>query len=93
MFEELITELDMIGVAYTEDYDTGTLTIDIADIDKTQLIELIVLVNGYSMPFDITDTAITVTSLETPEEPVEGSEPTEDGTDYADEALNSLGMF
>lgn len=90
MFEELITQLDEMGVAYTEDYEAGVITIDIADIDKAQLIEVINVLNGYDMPFTIDDTSITVSVTEMPEEVVE--EPV-DETDYTDEALNSLGMF
>lgn len=91
MFEELITQLDDMGVTYTEDYEAGVITVDIADIDKAQLIEVINVLNGYDMPFTIDDTSITVSGMELPEE--EMVEEPVDETDYTDEALNSLGMF
>lgn len=93
MFEELITQLDEMGIGYTEDYETGSLVIDIADIDKATLIEVIITLSGYDLPFDINETSITVTGLETEAPTDMPEEGTTDETDYADEALNSLGMF
>lgn len=58
MFEDIITTLDELGVTYTEDYDMGSLTIDIADIDKSLLVEVINAIMGYD--FTIDDTSITV---------------------------------
>ena len=60
MLEDLILQLDEMGVSYTEDYDAGTLTIDIADIDKSILIDVIMLLNSGEYVFDITESTITV---------------------------------
>ena len=60
MFEDLIIQLDELGVPYSEDYDAGTLTIDIADIDKSILIDVIVALNDGGHVFNITDTNITI---------------------------------
>lgn len=73
MFEDLIVQLDELGVTYTEDYELGTLTIDIADIDKALLIDVIAILQGYT--FDITESTITV----------EGGEVTETETEAYDE--------
>ena len=58
--DDLIMSLDELGVTYTEDYESGTLTIDIADIDKATLVDVIVALNAGGYLFDITDTSITV---------------------------------
>lgn len=60
MFEDLIVQLDELGVSYTEDYDAGTLTIDIADVDKSILIDVIMMLNDAGSMFNITETSITV---------------------------------
>lgn len=60
MFEDLIMQLDELRVPYSEDYDAGTLTIDIADIDKSILIDVIVALNDGGHVFNITDTSITI---------------------------------
>ena len=60
MFEELISQLDSLGVSYTEDYDMGTLTIDVASIDKSLLIEVISALNSGGYEFSIDESSITV---------------------------------
>lgn len=62
MFEEIIAALEELGVEYTEDYDAGSLTIDIADIDKSNLIAIISTLNSLGEMFEITDTEIVVNS-------------------------------
>jgi hypothetical protein len=64
MFDELIAQLDGMGVDYIEDYDIGTLTIELGDVDKIQLIEIIGAINSSMLPFDIDATAITVSGGE-----------------------------
>ena len=72
MFEEIIAALEELGVEYTEDYDAGSLTIDIADIDKSNLIAIISTLNSLGEMFEITDTEIVVNStLEMEPEEVE----------------------
>lgn len=71
MFEDLIVQLDEIGVTYSEDYEVGTLTIDIADLDKSVLIEVIMALNAGGYMFDINESSITVEGGVAEEEPVE----------------------
>lgn len=71
MFEDIIVQLDELGVTYTE--DESTLTIDIADVDKSILIDIITALYGYT--FDINDSVITV----------EGDSYTETDTESYDE--------
>ena len=86
MFEELITQLDELGVTYTEDYDTGVLTIDIADVDKTVLIDIITALNN-AYTFDITESTITVESGEAI--PVEDEEAYDEDA-YLDDAFAQM---
>ena len=86
MFEEIIAALEELGVGYTEDYDAGSLTIDIADIDKSNLIAIISTLNSLGEMFEITDTEIVVNStLEMEPEEVEDTEMTMD-----EDALNAM---
>lgn len=88
MFEDLIVQLDELGVTYSEDYDAGTLTVDIADVDKLVLIDIITMLNDGGYAFSITESTITV---EGGVEPVE--EPTEESYDeeaYLDDALATM---
>lgn len=87
MFEELIVQLDELGVTYTEDYDAGTLTIDIADVDKSVLVDIIVALNNGGHMFDITESSITV---EGGSAPVEEEEPAYDEEAYLDDALATM---
>lgn len=88
MFEDLIVQLDDLGVTYTEDYDAGMLTVDIADIDKTVLIDIIILLNDSGHVFDITESTITVEGDTTVEEPTEDTSYDEDA--YLDDALATM---
>lgn len=86
MFEDIIAQLDELGVAYEEDTETGTLTINIADVDKMALIDIINVLNNSGSVFDIDQDAITV----------QGGEVSEDvnvdeNADYMDEALAQMG--
>lgn len=72
MFEDLITQLDGMGVEYTEDYEVGTLTIDVGTMDKVQLISVIQLINDSMLPFTIDENSLVITGGEMPsEEPME----------------------
>ena len=87
MFEDLIVQLDELGVTYTEDYDAGTLTIDIADVDKSILIDVIMMLNDAGSMFNITETSITVEGGMV-EEPVDEATYAEDMA--LDEALAGM---
>lgn len=84
MFEELIIQLEDLGVEYTEDYDMGTLTIPVADLDKVMLIEIINVINNSGMLFTIDEISLIV----------QGGEPSFEGDeevseeDYMDVAMN-----
>lgn len=72
MFEDLIAQLDSFGVTYTEDYEMGTLTVDIASVDKSVLVDIIIALNDGGYVFSITEDSITVEGGEVAtEEPVE----------------------
>jgi hypothetical protein len=61
MFEEIIAQLDSLGIPYEEDYDTGMLSIGVAEMDKSEIIEIIQIVNNSGLPFNVDETAVTVT--------------------------------
>lgn len=63
MFEDLIAQLDSIGVEYTEDYDTGTLTIDVETMDKVTLINVINIVTSFNLPFTVDESTLVVTGM------------------------------
>lgn len=86
MFEDVITTLDSLGVEYEEDYDNGTLSINIADVDKSTLVEIINSLMG--MDYTIDDSSITVNGGEVlPEEPSEDAEAA-----ALDEAASGMSM-
>ena len=62
MFED-ITQLDSIGVEYTEDYDAGTLTIDVETMDKVTLINVINIVTSFNLPFTVDESILVVTGM------------------------------
>lgn len=76
MFEDLISELDMLGVDYEEDYDMGMLTIGITDMEKDVLVDVINLVNEAGLPFTIDANSLIVEGGF--EEPMEDEEELED---------------
>ena len=82
MFEDLIMQLEDLGVEYTEDYDAGTLTIPVEDIDKVELIEIINIVNNSGLPFTIDEISLIVQSEGASYEEEEEAE-----TDYMDAAM------
>ena len=58
--DELLTQLEELGVDYTEDTEAGTVVVDIASIDKTMLIDVIIMLNNNGYTFDMSDTSITI---------------------------------
>lgn len=86
MFEELIVELDSMGLPYTEDYEMGVMNIDITNASKIDVIDVITTIDSYGMEYTIDATNITVQSGTPVEaEPVEESE-----TDYQGMALEDM---
>lgn len=86
MFEDLIAQLDEMGVPYNEDYEAGTLTIDISNIDKADLVDVIIMLNNSGETFDISESSIVVQGGEATEIQPE----TEETPDYMNEALGQL---
>lgn len=84
MFEDLIMQLEDLGVEYVEDYEAGTLTIPIEDIDKVELIEIINAVNNSGLLFTIDEISLIVQSEDASYEE-EAEEELE--TDYMDAAM------
>jgi flagellar biosynthesis/type III secretory pathway M-ring protein FliF/YscJ len=74
MFEEIIAQLDSMGIPYNEDYDTGSLVIDISTADKMQVIDVINVVNATGMEFTVDENSIVVTGSPTEEPMAEGTE-------------------
>ena len=86
MFEDLLVQLDELGATYTEDPETGVLTIDISAVDKSILVDIIIMLNDNGYAFNITDTEITVEGA-VEEEVVE--EPFDEEA-YLDDALTAM---
>lgn len=64
MFEDIIAVLETAGIEFIEDYEGGTITIDIAGMDKAELVMVISTVNDTGAEFMIDDIAITITGLD-----------------------------
>jgi hypothetical protein len=60
MFEDMIVQLEAIGVTPSEDMEAGTLSISVSDVDKVTLIEIIRMLNDSGMEFTIDETSIMV---------------------------------
>jgi hypothetical protein len=85
MFEDLIMQLEELGVEYIEDYDAGTLTIPVEDIDKVDLIEIINAVNNSGLLFTIDEISLIVQGGDASYE--EEEELASPETDYMDAAM------
>lgn len=86
MFEDIITQLDSLGVTYTEDYDNSTLVIDIESVDKDVLVDIISMLNTAGYMFDIDASSVTVYGTGEVSEEVEAYD--EDA--YLDDALSQM---
>jgi hypothetical protein len=96
MFEEIISALEGMGISFEEMPDQGMLSIQVGEMDKMQLIEVLNMVNSMGMTVtELTETNMTLTSGEAalPEiEPVEEEETEEDVDQMAalDEAIAGM---
>jgi hypothetical protein len=96
MFEEIISALQDMNVGYEEMPDQGMLSIEVGQMDKMQLIEVLNMVNSMGMTVtELTDAAMVVSSGATaaPEpQPVEEEGTEEDAAQMAalDEALSGM---
>lgn len=85
--DELLTQLDELGVTYTEDAEAGTVTVDVAAIDKSLLIDVIIMLNNNGYTYDVSDTSITI-SVDTYDYAEEEESYDEDA--YLDDALAQM---
>lgn len=71
MFEDAISELDAMGIPYVENED-GSLSIDISDADKTDVVNIVSFLNDNGLDYTIDDVSIVVMGGEPiAEEPAE----------------------
>jgi hypothetical protein len=96
MFEEIISALEGMGIGYEEMPDQGMLSIQVGEMDKMQLIEVLNMVNSMGMTVtELTETNMTLSSGEEPDldlEPVEEDNTDEDADQMAalDEAISGM---
>ena len=67
MFEDAINELDSMGIPYMENED-GSLTIDIENADKTDVVNIVSFLNDNGLDYTIDDVSIVVMGGEIIEE-------------------------
>lgn len=60
MFDDIIMQLDDMGAQYTEDFETGSLTVDVAALDKLTLINVIQLANDSGLEFTIDEASMII---------------------------------
>lgn len=60
MFDDIIMQLDDMGAQYTEDYETGSLTVDVGALDKLTLINVIQLANDSGLDFTIDEASMVI---------------------------------
>ena len=85
--EDLLAQLDELGVTYTEDYEMGTVNIDIASVEKDVLVEIIMLLNEGMYAFTINESEIVVEGGEVAEPETEEEY---DDEAYLNEALGAM---
>jgi hypothetical protein len=96
MFEEIISALEGMGIGFEEMPDQGMLSIQVGEMDKMQLIEVLNMVNSMGMTVtELTETNMTLTSGEAPApelEPIEEEDTEEDLDQMAalDEAIAGM---
>lgn len=94
MFEEIINALQGMDVGFEEMPDQGMISIEVGQMDKMQLIEVLNMVNSMGMTVtELTDTSMVVSSGAAPEAaPVQEENTQEDAAQQAalDEALSGM---
>lgn len=91
MYEEIINEIEAMGLDYVDNED-GTITVDIAELDKVDIVNAVSMLNANMVNYDISEDSITIyVEPDTPEEPeVEEDEDILGG--MTDDALGDLGF-
>ena len=87
MFEDAINELDAMGIPYVENED-GSLSIDISDADKTDVVNIVSFLNNNGLDYTIDDVSIVVMGGE----PI-AEEPAEDTSAIDMAAMDLEGMM
>ena len=94
MFEEIINALQGMDVGFEEMPEQGMLSVEVGQMDKMQLIEVLNMVNSMGMTVtELTDTSMMISSGATPEAaPVQEENTQEDAAQQAalDEALSGM---
>ena len=96
MFEEIISALQGMDIGYEEMPEQGMLSVEVGQMDKMQLIEVLNMVNSMGMTVtELTDTTMVVSAGMTPEptvEPVAEEDTAEDADQMAalDEAISGM---
>ena len=96
MFEEIISALQGMNIGFEEMEDQGMLSVEVGEMDKMQLIEVLNMVNSMGMTVtELTETNMTLTSPEAPApelEPVQEEDTAEDVDQMAalDEAIAGM---
>ncbi len=92
MFEEVITALQGMDIGFEEMPDQGMLSVEVGQMDKMQLIEVLNMVNSMGMTVtELTDTTMMISSGAAPE-PVAEENTEEDAAQMAalDEAMSGM---
>ena len=93
MFEELIAMLDGMGGQYTEDPEMGTVTIDVENLDKVQVLDLIKALADWDMDYTLEGMMITVSPDEMEEPMMEEPAPAEAPMDEEDAQAAALNQM
>jgi len=98
MFEEIIAQLQTMNIGYEEMPDQGMLSVEVDQMDKMQLIEILNMVNSMGMTVtELTESSMVVASntAPTPEiepQPIEEENTEDDAAQMAalDEAMSGM---
>jgi|LSQX01.3.fsa_nt_gb hypothetical protein len=91
MYEEIINEIEAMGLDYVDNED-GTITVNIAELDKVDIVNAVSMLNDNMVEYDISEDSITIyVNPVTPEEP-EMDEDEDVLGGMTDDALGDLGF-
>lgn len=91
MYEEIINEIEAMGLDYVDNED-GTITVNIAELDKVDIVNAVSMLNANMINYDISEDSITIyVELDEPEEP-EMDEDEDILGGMTDDALGDLGF-
>jgi len=96
MFEEIISALQGMNIGFEEMEDQGMLSVEVGEMDKMQLIEVLNMINSMGMTVtELTESSMTISAgaVAAPEpEPVQEDGTEEDAAQMAalDEAISGM---